>query len=287
VHLEIPKASSVLGLGYTIALFGFTVTLVVLLLGSGPARLSGLGLALVGLGGYQSGSPVELSLTLGGVIALATGLSRSMYRGAGSPLSADDWKASVASLAARLAGPSPSEADAPATQILAGDGPGDDRTTIHLNRDGRPVEVVLTRSAHVLREVLVTVGVPGDGPPDAVLESHETWLARRPEDRPTAPRIKTGDPGFDRKWGVYGEAPLSDRAVRRRLLDYTDASIRLWAGVAAASVATASPSAGASEPATSARALRSVSDFVGLLGDLVTASATTAPSSLPPASPSA
>ncbi|HEX2657279.1 MAG TPA: hypothetical protein VHU40_03360, partial [Polyangia bacterium] len=178
-------------------------------------------------------------------------------------------------------------AEAPATEIVAGDGPGDDRTTIRLNRDARPVEVVLVRSAHGLREVMVTVGVPGDGPPDAVLESHETWLARRPEDRPAAPRVKTGDPGFDRKWGVYGEALLSDRGLRRRLLDYTDASIRLWGGVAATSVATASPSAGAQDPAASARALRSVSDFVGLLGDLVAATATTAPSSLPPDAPSA
>jgi hypothetical protein len=147
--------------------------------------------------------------------------------------------------------------------------------------------VVLVRNAHVLREVMVTVGVPGDGPPDAVLESHETWLARRPEDRPPAARVKTGDPGFDRKWGVYGETLLSDRGLRRRLLDYTDASIRLWGGVAATSLATASPSAGAQDPAASARALRSVSDFVGLLGDLVAATATTTPSSLPPDAPSA
>src|SRR3569623_834185 len=69
VHLELPRASSLLGVGYTLALFAYTVTLVSLLLPPGPSRLSGLGRALLGLGGYQTASPVELSLTLGGIVA--------------------------------------------------------------------------------------------------------------------------------------------------------------------------------------------------------------------------
>ena len=280
VHLEIPRATSVLGFGYTAALFGFTVTLVVLLLGPGPARLSGLGLALVGLGGYQSGSPVELSLTLGGVIALATGMSRSASRGRVGPLSTDAWKASLASLADKLAGPSSSEDDRPAVEIVAGERAGTDRAQIRVSRRGRPIEVVVRRDAHAVRELSMTVGVPRDAAPDATLESHETWLARRPEERPMTARIKTGDAAFDRKWGVYGDAPLSDRTLRRRLLVHTDASIQLWAGTAAALlVATQAAPSHDAYATSSARTLRSATELVDILADLIEASAQ--PASVP------
>jgi hypothetical protein len=76
VQLELPHALSIVGALYVLALFGFVTATFVLLSSPGPARLSGLGLCLIGLGGYQTSSPVARAISFCGLLALATGLAR-------------------------------------------------------------------------------------------------------------------------------------------------------------------------------------------------------------------
>jgi len=270
VHLDLPRASSLLGVGYTLALFAFTVTLVSLLLTPGPSRLSGLGLALLGLGGYQTASPVELALTLGGIVVLATGLSRTV---AGSPspvaLSPDGWRSLLESIAARVSS-APVGTAAGLVEIVGGDLPGTDTATVRATRDSRPVELVVRRSQGVVETLAVLVGVRPDAPPDATIEAHETWLSRPPAERPSAARQKTGDLAFDRKWGVYGRATLTDSALRRRWLRHMNGTVRLWSGSGAENVVTTARADGASSGfAPAATALLAVTDIVDALGALL------------------
>jgi len=270
VHLELPRASSLLGVAYTAALLGYTVTLVSLLLTPGPARLSGLGLALLGLGGYQTASPVELALTLGGILTLATGLSRNAP--AARPpaaLSPDGWRSLMESIAARVSS-APIGVGSGLVDISDGDSPGSDTATVRATRGGRPVELVVRRNQGVVEALAILVGVRPDGAPDATIEAHETWLSRPPAERPSAPRHKTGDMAFDRKWGVYGKATLADSALRRRWLRHMNGTVRLWSGSAAENVVTTAPADGASSGfAPAATALLAVTDVVDALGALL------------------
>lgn len=287
VHLELPRASSLMGIGYTLALVGYTVTLVALLLTPGPARLSGLGLALLGLGGYQTASPVELALTLGGIIALATGLSRTAP-GPRTPatLSPDSWRSLLESIAARVAS-APNRIGADAVEISGGGLPGTDTATVRVTRGGRPVELVVRRNQGVVEGLEILVGVRPDAAPDATIEAHETWLSRPPAERPAAARHKTGDIAFDRKWGVYGRAVLADAALRRRWLRHMNGTVRLWSGSGAENVVTTARGDGASTGfAPAATALLAVTDIVDALGVLLeTEEPAPAPVSPQPATP--
>ena len=276
VHIDLPRAWTVMGVGYTLGLFGFTVTLVTLLLGAGPSRLAGLGLALVALGGYQTASPVELALTLAGLLVLATGLTRAATspRDRAAFISTDAWMGLLAAIGGRMKEGGAGTGEPPVVEVAPGEAPGADRATVHTTRRGRPIALVARRAHHTLEDLTLIVGAPPpDTAPDATIESHETWLARRPETRPAAARIKTDDPSFDRKWGVYGHAPLGDRALRRRVLAQGDATIRLWSGIAAELSVTNHLLDGASGADGRQRdPLRDVMDAVDLLGDLVEAS---------------
>jgi hypothetical protein len=276
LHLDLPRTWSVMGVGYTVGLFGFTVTLVMLLLGAGPSRLAGLGLALVALGGYQTASPIELALTLAGLLVLATGLTRAVTspRDGGAFISTDAWMGLLASIGGQMTEGGTGPGGTPEVEVAPGGAPGADRATVRTTRRGRPIALVARRAHHTLEDLTVIVGAPPlDTAPDATIESHETWLARRPETRPTAARIKTDDPTFDRKWGVYGHAPLADRALRRRVLAQGDATIKLWSGIAAELKVTNHPLDGATGADGRHRdPLRNVIDAVDLLGDLVEAS---------------
>ena len=289
VHLDLPRGSSLLGVGYTAALFGYTVTLVTLLLTPGPARLSGLGLALLGLGGYQTASPVELALTLGGILALATGLSRPPP-GPGSPvaLSPDGWKTLLESIASRLSS-GRSVAEGILVEIGAGDAAGTDESTVRVLRGDRPVELVVKRNQGVVEALTVLVGVRPEGAPDATIEAHETWLSRPPAERPSAARQKTGDVAFDRKWGVYGRARLADAVLRRRWLRHLSGTVRLWSGVAAENVVMTARADGASSGfAPAATALLAVTDVVDALTSLIDSEqASPSPASPQPATPTA
>ena len=269
VHLDLPRASSLLGIGYTLALFGYTVTLVSLLLTPGPSRLSGLGLALLGLGGYQTASPVELALTLGGIVVLATGLSRATSAPRSTSLSLDGWRSLLESIASRVAS-SPTGTGSGLVDMTPGEGSGTDTAVVRATRGARPVELVVRRSHGVVEALVILVGVRPDGAPDATIEAHETWLSRPPAERPSAVRQKTGDLAFDRKWGVYGRAALGDSALRRRWLRHMSGTVRLWSGSGAENVVTTARADGASSGfAPAATALLAVTDIVDALGALL------------------
>ena len=211
VHLELPRAWSLLGIGYTGALVGYTLTVAALLMTPGPWRLSGLGLALLGLGGYQTASPVELSLTLGGILVLATGLARTPAGPRGSALSLDGWRALIDATAARLGTAAPgTHLESSVVEIVAGPEPGSDSTTVRVTRGERLVELAVRRDRGVVEALRVLVGARPEGAPDTTIEAHETWLSRPPAERPAAPRQKTGDAAFDRRWGVYGRPALGE-----------------------------------------------------------------------------
>jgi hypothetical protein len=267
VHLELPRASSLLGIGYTAGLVGYTVALVSLLLTPGPARLCGLGMALLGLGGYQTASPVELALTLGGILTVATGLARTAPTvRAPAALSPDGWRSLLESIAARVSS-APVDNGVGQVEVSAGDQPGSDTSTVRATRGARPVELVVRRNQGVVEALAILVGVRPDGAPDATIEAHETWLSRPPAERPSAPRHKTGDIAFDRKWGVYGKATLADSALRRRWLRHMNGTVRLWSGSAAENVVTTARADGASSGfAPAATALLAVTDVVDAPG---------------------
>jgi len=277
LHLDLPRVWSPLGVGYTLALLGFTVTLASLLLGSSTARLAGFGLALIALGGYQTASPVELALTLTGLVALATGLARQA-----SSLPEDRRASSPAELRSLLASIGEQIADAshghggsaaPIVEVDPGEGPEENRGTLRTVRRGRPVALVARRAGRGLDDLKVVVGAPpANTAPDATIESHETWLARRPETRPAGTRIKTDDPAFDRKWGVYGQAPLGDRSLRKRVLAQREGTIKLWSGVAAELVVSARLTSGENGSSRGRDPLGAVIETIDLLEDLVEAS---------------
>jgi hypothetical protein len=103
------------------------------------------------------------------------------------------------------------------------------RTSIEAVRRGFPVRVELVGNDASPREIVIAVGVRPARPPDGVIEPHESWLARAPEDRSNLPRSKTGDRTFDRKLIVQGETPIAaDAALRRRLLKVVEGRVCLW-----------------------------------------------------------
>jgi hypothetical protein len=279
VHLELPRAMSPLGALYVLALFGFVTALVILLLSPGAPRLAGLGMCLIGVGGYQSASPVALAISLCGFLALATGTLRAGHEGAskGARLSDAAWRALLGAIAAGIAESPGSGVQPVLIEVLgAGEGGSDGESDVggvRGPRRGKPIALTIRRVRGVIRGLDVKVGLLGDTPPDATIESHEAWLGRPPEDRTELPRTKTGDPTFDRKLGVYGRAALGERALRRRILRLADGTITLWHGRAARFALSGNPSESLRRfslqtPATTARSLV---DLVDLLLDLVEA----------------
>ena len=309
VQLELPRAATLLGGMYVVALLGFVTAAVVLLLSPGPARLSGLGICLMGSAGYQTSSPVALSLSMCGLVALSTGTLRAgrpgetfVRRGGGGALTESGWRAMLEALSvalgqARHAAAMPTVPD-PVRRTPFGDTPPESSSSgpdsveapsvevttapnaaagesdvgiVRATRRGRSIVVRLSRVAGVVRSVDVTVGVP-EGAPDATIESHEAWMARPPQERPAQARVRTGDAGFDRTLGVYGQAPLEDRALRRRLLRLEGGTVTWWRAGAAQFVArTTAEGAPPGFPVVATPGVRSLTDMVDLLEDLVEA----------------
>jgi hypothetical protein len=242
LRIELPHAVSPLGFAYALALFGFATTSTALLLKAGPTRLTGLGMALVCLAGYQTSSPVELSLALCGLLAMATGIARGeSVRASAAGMTAawsssppGQWRALLGSLTAALADPPPGPEMEPALiEVIPGDDPDSDDSRIRAVRRGHPISLRFIRTHGQVDSVRAEVGMPGDDTPDAAIESHERWLARPPENRLSMERVRTGDRPFDRKLGVYGKIALADPLLRRRLMRHHDGSFTFWNGRAA------------------------------------------------------
>ena len=101
LRMEVPPGGSIAGVGYVIALFGWAYATTELCADKGGMRLTGYGLGLLALGGYDAGSPVELSLSLLGLLALAVGeLRAAPYADRTRPrVSSVEWKDFVGRLA--------------------------------------------------------------------------------------------------------------------------------------------------------------------------------------------
>jgi hypothetical protein len=235
LRMELPPLRSLAGAAYVVALFGWAYATVQLVADKGGMRLCGYGLGLLALGGYDAGSPVELALSLLGLVAVAVGeLRAAPYADRSSPrVSPTDWRAFVGRLATALG--DGTEPNGTPPQAVIAEEEELEVSRIHTHRRGAPLVVKLLRRRGALVEIDATFGQAGREPPDASVERHRRWLARSPEHRLKLVRVKTGDAAFDQKFSVHGTAvPLGDGEMRRRIArQQGDGVLTLWSGNAA------------------------------------------------------
>jgi len=279
LRMELPPLRSLAGAAYVVALFGWAYATVQLAADKGGMRLCGYGLGLLALGGYDAGSPVELALSLLGLVAVAVGeLRAAPYADRSRPrVSPADWRAFVGRLATALG--DGTEPDGTPPQAVIAEEEELEISRILTHRRGAPIVVKLLRRRGTLTEIDATYGQAGREPPDTSVERHRRWLARSPEHRLKLARVKTGDGAFDQKFSVHGTAaPLGDGEIRRRIArQQGDGVLTLWSGNAAryqlsnpSSVAEAPPAfAGQVEGAAP---IDGIVAIVDTLADLVEAS---------------
>ncbi|HVY38749.1 MAG TPA: hypothetical protein VHM31_12475 [Polyangia bacterium] len=234
LRMELPPPRSVAGFAYVVGFFAWTLALLQLFGEPGGMRLAAYGLGLLALGGYDAGSPVELSLSLLGLLALTVGEVRAARAGdPGRPrIAAGDWRAFVGRLATAAGdGTQPDESRPQA--VIAEEGELE-VSRIQTYRRGYPVTLKLMRRRGAVVELDATVGAIGRELPDASVERHRRWLERNPENRLNLPRLKTGDASFDQKFSVHGPAPIGDPELRHRLArQQGDGVLTIWNGRAA------------------------------------------------------
>jgi len=280
LRLELPPLASVAGVAHVLAFFGWVFTTVELIADRGGMRLAGYGLVLLALGGYDQASPVELCLSVLGLLALAVGELRALpyadrtVKRVGAP----EWREFVKRLAEGVGdgtGPDGSRPDA----VLVPDGELE-MTRIQTHRRGQPVTIKLMRKRGTPVELDASYGNAGHAAADASIERHRRWLARSPEHKPKLPRVKTGDASFDQKFSVHGAAPLADAEMRRRLeRQQGDGVLTLWRG-SAARYQLSHPGSDAPAAFTGqvegAAPVQSIVEIVDMLADLVDASVSAA-----------
>lgn len=234
LRIELPPLFSLSGLAHVVAFAGWTYAASELIADKGGMRLAGYGLVLLALGGYEQASPVELSLSLLGLVALAVGEQRALpyvernVARVGLP----EWRAFVGRLAAGVGdGTGPEEVRPEAIVVAEGEL---EVSRIRTHRRGQPVTIKLLRKRGTPVELDASYGSAGHAAPDASIERHRRWLERSPEARLKLPRVKTGDVAFDQKFSVHGAAPLADAEMRRRLeRQQGDGVLTIWHGSAA------------------------------------------------------
>jgi hypothetical protein len=279
LRIDLPRLGSVPGIAHVVAFFCWTFTTTELLRRRGGTRLAGYGLILLALGGYEAGSPVELSLSLLGLLALAVGEGRTLPPGkvaSSARVDAPRWRDFVRRLAGAARSGDPPDDTRPEAIVVAD---GDmEVSRIRSHRRGHLVSIKLLRKRDTLVELDATVGTPGHGLPDASIERHRRWLARSPEHRLKLERQKTGDADFDQTFSVHGDAPLHGDELRRRLAGQQgDAVVTIWRG-GAARFLVAQPSSSAGAPAIFAGQIDgeapvdSIVAILDTLADLVEAS---------------
>jgi hypothetical protein len=236
LRLELPELTSVLGILSLFSLGGFVWSLVRLASDKGPSRLMAYGGVLVAVAGYQVVSPVEMSVSLVGLLAFATGLvRRAQSEKPLLTLGGPRWRDFVAELASSLGDTStPAE-----TTIVQEGGPeggeagGRELSRIASHRGGQDVVVRLFRRQGVVEEIAIAVGDPGHLEADASLARPTSWLSRGPGEHLKKARVRTGDPAFDRRLVVHGAVDLSDVQLRKKLAEQMDGILLLWRGRAA------------------------------------------------------
>jgi hypothetical protein len=276
LRLELPPIASAAGVALLLAFFGWTFATVELVSDKGGMRLAGYGLVLIALGGYDQASPVELSLSVLGLVALAVGELRALpYADKSVPrVGVSEWRAFVGRLAAGVGdGTGPEETRPEAIVVAEGEL---EVSRILTHRRGQPVTIKLMRKRGTPVELDASYGNAGHAAADASIERHRHWLARSPEHKLKLPRVKTGDPSFDQKFSVHGAAPLADADLRRRLeKQQGDGVLTIWRG-SAARYQLSHPGADAPEAFTGqvddAASVQSIVEIVDMLADLVDAS---------------
>jgi hypothetical protein len=231
---------------------------------------------LLALGGYEQASPVELCLSVLGLLALAVGELRALpYQDhTVARIGVPEWKEFVGRLATGVGdgtGPEGMRPDA----VVVPEGEME-FTRIDTHRRGQPVTIKLMRKRGTPTELEASYGNAGHAAADASIERHKHWLARSPEHKLKLPRVKTGDPSFDQKFSVHGTAPLADAEMRRRLeRQQGDGVLTIWRG-SAARYQLSHP--GSDAPAAlkgqieGAVPVQSIVEIVDMLADLVDAS---------------
>jgi hypothetical protein len=234
LRLELPRLGSPLGVAYVGAFFAWSYATVQLLVDKGGMRLAGYGLVLLAIAGYQVTSPVELALSLLGLLALSVGeLRAAPYGDPSRPrVGVAAWRDYVGRLATAAGdGTSPDDSRSDAVVVEEGEL---EVSRIRAFRRGWPVLMRLVRRRGALVELEMTVGEAPHAGPDASIERPRNWLARGGEHRVRLPRARTGDAAFDQKLAVHGHAPLGDATLRDRLVrDASDGAVSLWRGAAA------------------------------------------------------
>jgi hypothetical protein len=234
LRMELPPLGSVAGVAYVVALFGWSYATVQLGADKGGMRLCGYGLGLLALGGYDAGSPVELALSLLGLVAVAVGeLRAAPYADRSRPrVSPADWRAFVGRLATALG--DGTEPNGTPPQAVIAEEEELEVSRIQTHRRGLPIVVKLLRRRGTLVEIDAAFGQVGRELPDASVERHRRRLARHPEHRLNLTRVKTGDATFDQKFSVHGAAPLGDAELRHRIArQQGDGVLTIWSGSAA------------------------------------------------------
>jgi len=276
LRLELPRLASPAGIAHVLAFFGWMFAAIELIADKGGMRLVGYGLVLLALGGYEQASPVELCLSVLGLVAVAVGELRALpYTDRTVPrVGVTEWRAFVGRLAAGVGdGTGPDENRPEAIVVAEGEL---EVSRIQTHRRGQPVTIKLMRKRGTPVELEASYGNAGHAAADASIERHRHWLARSPEHKLKLPRVKTGDVSFDQKFSVHGAAPLADAELRRRLeRQQGDGVLTIWKG-SAARYQVAHP--GSDAPAAfsghvdGTAPVQSIVDIVDMLADIVDAS---------------
>jgi len=281
LRLELPPLASAEGVAHVLAFFGWMFATIELIADKGGMRLVGYGLVLLALGGYEQASPVELCLSVLGLVAIAVGELRALpYTDQRVPrVSEDEWRAFVGRLATGVGdGTDPHDKRPEAVIVPEGEL---EISRIQTHRRGQPVLIKLLRKRGTPVELDASYGNAGHAAADASIERHRRWLARSPEHKLKLPRVKTGDPSFDQKFSVHGAAPLADAELRRRLeRQQGDGVLTIWKGSAARYRYQLSHPGNGGEPVPAAFAgqvegaapVQSIVDIVDMLADIVDAS---------------
>ncbi len=219
------------------ALFFFVVTIVSLVMRSGPSRELGLGLGLVAVSGFHLQLPYQLLLTLVGLITvirasmeLRTG-QRSLGAGdrPGRGCTAGQWRAYLEHLGRTCSDePDSSEAVIVATE---------EHRIAHVRglREGRPFNFRFVQSGSEIEQLDLALGEPGRDPAPAAILRRKGSRGRRIWRRGGGRRVLTGDAAFDREFAVHDRTGsmaglLQESEIRQQMSGRNHGLIAVWPG---------------------------------------------------------